>query len=281
MTKAIHLIFSKRRQSRDLARAYFRLARALRTGHTVPDPRHPDPSVVTLDQLRREFRLLAEPYQPPPEGKDDAEIPVEKLEGDTTEEADRQDRKAETEIKVALGSHGPVNLDKKLSQIDPDTPTKEAESLKDKAHSDAGARQAAAAGRIAMNAARDELASLSKKDKRVIGFVRISKTGHPCGWCAMLISRGLVFYRSAKSAQFAADGEKFHDNCYCVAVPVYSREEYATSDLYSQNREYAKAWPEVTKGYGGKAAVSVWRKYIKTQQRLQAGRATTQTTQEA
>lgn len=50
---------TRRARSRDLAMAYYRLVRALRTGTTIADPRRPEPRYVTLDMLRREFAALA------------------------------------------------------------------------------------------------------------------------------------------------------------------------------------------------------------------------------
>src|SRR4051812_36156080 len=52
MAKAVHLIMTRRTRSRELAVAYYRLARALRTGRTIDDPLKPTPRVVTLDMLR-------------------------------------------------------------------------------------------------------------------------------------------------------------------------------------------------------------------------------------
>ncbi|MGW0901732.1 hypothetical protein ACWD0G_33065, partial [Streptomyces goshikiensis] len=66
LRRAITLVIGRRRQSRDLARAYYRLARALQTGKTTADPYHPEPTYVTLADLRREFAELAGTYSPPP-----------------------------------------------------------------------------------------------------------------------------------------------------------------------------------------------------------------------
>src|SRR5690606_13532801 len=57
---AITMVLTRRRQSQQLALAYFRLFRALRTGTTIPDPRDPEPAYVTLDDLRDEFNRLLE-----------------------------------------------------------------------------------------------------------------------------------------------------------------------------------------------------------------------------
>ena len=85
----------------------------------------------------------------------------------------------------------------------------------------------------------------------------------------MLISRGAV-YNSAKSAGRVGksrgprvDGETYHENCKCFAIPVYSQEEYDTDPRFSLNREMERLWPRVTDGKRGKDALSVWRKFIR------------------
>jgi hypothetical protein len=283
LRKAITLVMSRRRQSRDLARAYYRLARALQTGRTVADPYHPEPTYVTLADLRREFAELAGTYEPPtgqggeaatvedgeasparPSEEDDEDMPdwerilVEDLEG-LREEEERIERQAEEELRIALSLLGPANLDRRLTVEDADP---------DEAHRQAGARQAAAASRIAMNGARSTNWNHMRRDGRALGYVRLSRTGTPCGWCAMLISRGPV-YKSRESATFA-DGDRYHDNCHCYAMPVWSRDQYQSSELTALSRQYEALWPQVTKGHTGKAAVSVWRRFIRSKQRAAA-----------
>ncbi|WJN62631.1 MuF-like injected head protein [Streptomyces phage phiScoe10] len=297
LTKAITMVMTRRRMSRDLARAYYRLARALRTGTTVADPYHPEPTYITLDTLRREFASLtgdaekpqegrtespptgetepaSQPAQPPETGADDR-ILVEKLDGLKADEA-RLEREALLELREALAALGTKNLDKKLSELDTDAPAKDVDRLRDEAHAQAGARQAAAAERIAMNGARSTVWNHAQRDKRALGYIRLSRTGTPCGWCAMLISRGPV-YRSEKTAEYG-DGDKYHDNCHCYAEPVFSREQYRNSDLYSLNRKYEELWPQVTKGLSGKSAISAWRRFIRTEQQAAAQEARRSTT---
>lgn len=310
LRRAINMVLTRRRQSRDLARAYYRLARALRTGTTVADPYHPEPSVITLDTLRREFAALTGEPQRPQEGRseepstespsdssqpaqtpaepddeapeeqdsedDDADrILVEELEG-LREEEERLDREAREELEEALQNLGTKNLDKKTGQIDTSQPADDVDRLRDKAHAEAGARQAASAARVAMNGGRSTVWSHAQRDRRVIGYIRLSRTGTPCGWCAMLISRGPV-YRSERSAEYA-DGDKYHDNCHCFAEPVFSREQYNSSPLYALNRQYEELWPQVTKGLSGHAALRAWRRFIRTEQRAAAQEARRQST---
>jgi hypothetical protein len=308
LRRAVSLVMFRRRQSRDLAFAYYRLVRALHTGSTIPDPRNPGPT-VTLTELREQFASLAQPDKPqeerssPPLTTDTEPVQETAEESSEDEEADRilieelagleaEERRieaaAEQELRTALAALGPINQQKLIDAIDDTAPASEVDALRDEANKRAGARQAAAAERIAMNGGRSTLWSLAERDKRAIGYVRLSRTGTPCGWCAMLISRGPV-YRSEESATHKGaasygDGDLYHDNCHCYALPIFSPEQYAGSALFALNREYAELWPRVTRGLSGKAAVSAWRRFIRTQQKAardQASRASTTNVQEA
>jgi hypothetical protein len=309
LNKAIELILSRRLLSHDLAIAYYRLARALRTGTTIADPAlGPPPRFVTLEALRREFWELAdvESDLPPDEVADELEeltdeqlpgadgderIPVEELDG-FDDDAERLEREAREQAAIVLDALGPLNLERKLDEsgvLDDDLleglTAREVDEAREKAHREAGARQAAAVDRLAKNGARDLLAAATKRDPRAIGYVRLSRTGTPCGWCAMLISRGFVpkpggrrgdLYQSQSSAGPTlaqlesgeyAEGDKYHDNCNCYAEPVFSDDQLNNSPLYVLNRQYAKEWPRVTRGKSGKAALSAWRRYIRDLQR--------------
>lgn len=304
LRRAVTLVMGRRRQSRDLARAYYRLVRALRTGRTVADPYHPEPRYVTITDLREEFEALVGGAERPQEGRNDsapAETPdppssaatsepgeadggvlddpeaddldrilVEEIEG-LREAEERIEREAEEELRTVLEALGPANLQKKLDKIDGARSADDVDELREQAHREAGARQAAAAERVAMNGGRSTVWNHTQRDRRAIGYIRLSRTGTPCGWCAMLISRGPV-YRSARSAEYA-DGDKYHDNCHCYAEPVYSREQYNSSSLYELNRRYEELWPKVTRGLSGKAAVSAWRRFIRQEQKAAAQEA--------
>lgn len=287
---AIQMVMSRRGQSRELAMAFYRLTRALVTGSTVPDPRNPEPTYVTLGDLRTAFSDLAESSLPDDED-DDLYVPVEPSDaavkertdapGETVEredldhdlidmteeelieailddvrqtegEWDEEDDAAEEELRIVLEALGKDGLIKRIEQgEDPD-----------KAHEQSGARQAAATARVAMNGARGDQARQGKNDPRIIGYARYSRTGTPCGWCAMLISRGLFMYSSEESATLTSEGELYHDNCKCAGMPIYSREQYMQDSNYDMNRLYGAWWPEVTDGTGGKVAVGLWRKFF-------------------
>ncbi|MFE2104315.1 hypothetical protein ACFXAF_00315 [Kitasatospora sp. NPDC059463] len=297
LRRAITLVMSRRRQSRDLARAYYRLARALQTGTTVADPYHPEPSHITLGDLRAQFAGLAGTYTPPnseasvpsgpprpPESAPSAEVQeaedddghldeaaedwesilVEELEGLRGEE-ERIEREAEEELRTVLDALGTRNLDRRLAQVDDQQTAETADRERGEAHRKAGAQQAATASRVAMNGGRSALWHHTGRDGRTLGYVRVSRSGTPCGWCAMLISRGIA-YKSSASATYR-DGDLFHDACHCYAVPIFNRQQYGASALFALNRQYEFLWPKVTKGHSGRAALNAWRRFLRAQQR--------------
>ncbi|MDG4783257.1 hypothetical protein O7614_26710 [Micromonospora sp. WMMD961] len=297
LADAVHLVMTRRSRSRDLAMAYYRLARALRTGKTVADPRRPEPKYVTLAMLRREFELLAgDPLAEPLEGRerttpaaDDSQsrpgsgsdeelIEVEEI-PDSAREEERLERAAEQEARDSLIKAGPLLMRKKLLDVDTREPAEKVDEQRDEAHQAAGRQQSSTAERVTLDGARGTVWRYAERDRRVIGYVRLSRTGTPCGWCAMLISRG-VAYKSQRGAEYS-DGDKYHNNCHCYAEPIYDKQQYATSELTALNREYQKLWPQVTAGLSGKAAVRAWRKFIREQEKDRAQAARQQTAQEA
>lgn len=299
LNRAIRALLPIRVRSKRLARTYYRLVRALHTGATIQDGLGTVEDETTLGTLRQDFsRAYKDAVRPadgpkppaPPKGTGDSgkapeapPVPAESGEDDEDailveeirgleREAERIEREAEEELRNALEALGTSNLRKKIDAIDDELPASKVDELRRKAHEEAGARQGASAGRVIKNGGRGDIWSAAQRDRRVVGYIRLSRTGTPCGWCAMLISRGPV-YKSEQSATYD-DGDLYHDNCNCYAEPVFTREQYDSSDLYALNREYSKLWPEVTRGLSGKAAVAAWRRYFR--QRAQAARGTAQ-----
>lgn len=262
MEAAVKLIMGNRAIASDLALAYYRLLRALETGKTVLDPKDEPAKTVTLGQLRREFATLSG-SQFSSSGSDDDEILQEEI--NHLEELERENSAAaEREIRIVLQALGPAKQDQFIADLEADKLTvEEYRAALDQAHLKAGSQQAAAAARIGMNGGRTTSWLLQENDKRAIGYVRVSLTGTPCGWCAMLISRGPV-YKSASSAGYG-EGDQYHDNCHCIAVPVFSDNQYQNDPRFALNRQYAEQWPQVTKGLRGKQALSAWRRFIRTQ----------------
>lgn len=314
LDQAVRLVMSGRQDAQALARAYYRLARALHTGRTIPNPLDPfEPKSISLSTLRTEFDTLAfqsapvastgstppSPTRTPQEARsgqprpldvpledqaardqeaEDERILIEEIRQLKAEQQAEAEAEARAEAEDALTNLGANNQTKKVRKLDTSLPASEIDKQRDQIHEDVGNRQASSVERMTLNGARSELWSLSSRDKRVIGYVRLSRTGTPCGWCAMLISRGPV-YRSEASASFKggaavySDGNTYHDNCHCYAVPVFGVQQFDNSELFDLNRKYAEEWPRVTRGLSGKAALSAWRYFIRQQQKDLRGQA--------
>jgi hypothetical protein len=290
LSRAVRAVMRRRGAAARLALAYYRLLRALRTGSTVG----PDAGSTTLGELRQDFISLARGI--PSRVRDAAGLTDEGLSDRTPvrierlpgfgEADERLERAAEAEIRELLNNLGLRNLQKKIQEIDPEKPATKVDEERDLAHRQAGARQAAASERVAMNGARSTVWDLAQRDRRVLGYIRVSLTGTPCDWCAMLISRGFVpkssRYRTQESAgptreQLESgeygDGDKYHDNCHCYAEPVYSPGQLE-DDKYALNRKYAQLWPQVTRGLSGKAARQAWRRWFYQNEKKAAKAAT-------
>lgn len=123
------------------------------------------------------------------------------------------------------------------------------------ANENTGVVMSGAAQRLISNGARQAVLTSVKADAKAVGWMRVTSS-NPCAWCAMLSGRGFI-YRSEASASFEA-----HNHCSCTVAACFSREDAAAmkdNPLYQQ-------WKQVTKGYGGKDALRVWRQHWDSQQ---------------
>lgn len=109
----------------------------------------------------------------------------------------------------------------------------------------ARAERAVAIMKGAQSGARDEVNSLVKADNRALGWVRVPHGPNPCGWCLMLASRGIIYYKSAANARAG-----WHENCHCTAEPIFSRNHFFTSPLFAKNRALFKLWQDHGFGKG-------------------------------
>ena len=264
-----------------LAVAFLRLFRALMTGFTFNPPGEQAPARVDVRQLRSRFYDLANEATrrsnrailgtPPPtpipstvrEG-----IQVEALDQETEREIAELDELHERQMTDLYQTLGPNLLEKKAQDLDTTLPADEVDERRDAEERTVRSRLASAGGWAARTGGRGILKLLGEKDSRQLGFARVSQTGTPCGFCAMLISRGPV-YKSERSATLAngaaryEDQNKYHLNCRCEAVPVYTDAQFNDHPIFDLNRRYMELWPEVTRGTSGKQALAVWRKYIR------------------
>lgn len=111
---------------------------------------------------------------------------------------------------------------------------------------------ASGADRHIRQAGRDRVLQSVSADDRVQGWARMGTGAENCAFCDLLISRGPV-YRSLDTASFSS-----HDNCDCIAVPVFNGKVWAgkaqADELYAQ-------WQSATQGYSGVDAINAWRRF--------------------
>lgn len=73
------------------------------------------------------------------------------------------------------------------------------------------------ASRIALDGGRTTVLGTVKHDPRAVGYYRVTD-GHPCAFCALLASRGVVYKKD--TAGFQA-----HNDCGCSGAPAFSRSQ--------------------------------------------------------
>jgi len=74
------------------------------------------------------------------------------------------------------------------------------------------------ASRMVTDAARSTVIDTIAADPKAVGWYRVTD-GHPCGFCALLASRG-VAYKSEQTADF-----KTHNDCGCTAAAAFTRDQ--------------------------------------------------------
>jgi len=152
------------------------------------------------------------------------------------------------------------------------------------------ARLAGAAQRMLFDAARGVVEGNVARDPVVVGYQRMPRPGC-CAFCGMLAARGAV-YRSSESAGGVVGrgstrtgyddagtrltggigggvkargvmnlGDRFHDDCYCVVMPVYfgtEMAELASAETAQYEAMYAAA-ASAAEGTSTKAILAGWR----------------------
>lgn len=109
-------------------------------------------------------------------------------------------------------------------------------------------RVTTATQRFVRQAGRDTIADNAERDPRG-HWVRVPTGDETCAFCLILASRGATpaRYSTRESALYRRNGRKYHNDCDCTAVPVWSEadypEGYDPEELYSR---YARARDEVT-----------------------------------
>lgn len=271
------LVLSHRGLAESLAIAYYRLLRALLVGETYAKPGE-KANATTLGELRSEFTEAVEEAIPEKRLK-----PTETTRGYyrrarlSVEIQDLPTDDADEEIQVE-----PFDWEREVSEGDArDIAEKRArgvvisleerrrakwEKFEKGAEDQLRQRAQGVAQKTTNDAGRKLIYLNAKKDRKVIAYVRASRTGTPCYFCAMLISRGLV-YKTKKVTRDGVTREEhdlFHDNCNCYSQPVFSTAEYDNDERYNLNRELNKLWSEKIRGkFSGQDAINEWRKVIR------------------
>ena len=314
-TSAETIINDGRKDAATLAHAFLMLSRALHTGFTFP-PRGGGTAPETLGELRQAFtdavmefapsalrtnvlpdptpndghddRVTVDPpngtYRPysPDRWGDDMHVGVEPIDG-LDDMLDTLDEWSAKETHNVLDDLGVKRLQLKFAEIDKKvtlTPD-ELDAAREEASAIVGRGVSAHGERIVLNGGRQAEIAKGRRDSRVMGFVRIhfpEGDVNPCGFCALLISRGIDEIYSSKAAAKlkGSDFDEFHAGCHCRAIEVYSASLYETDAQYALNREYRKLWDsEFRDQYAGNnaAGIAAWRRRFrdrKAQARSQA-----------
>lgn len=107
-------------------------------------------------------------------------------------------------------------------------------------------RTSGAVTRHVLNGGRDTVLQSAQADKQSLGWARVTD-GNPCAFCALLASRGAVYWDES-TADFQA-----HDHCGCQAIPVYRGTAVpanvkALKALYDRSQADAEASGELKPG---------------------------------
>ncbi|MGW1837075.1 VG15 protein [Streptomyces sp. NPDC002067] len=278
------IVRSERRRSREQAAAFYRLYRALETGHTVPPlfGEH-GRGTTTLGELREEWAACTGTARTP-EPDDGQNIVLEGFDW-PEEPVVAHDRAAV----VSMASQGPAKVRERAARAVTEHRRgrlDDADFLQEleEGTATAGRSAATAADREALRAGRDLIDQASKRDRRAIGWARVTD-GTPCAFCAMLASRGAIYSSQATAAgggrrkpRGTGDGRarahrrppvsredltRYHNGCHCQTVPVFSRNDFMTPDA----RRFDREWREVTRGKAGAEARAAWRRHIESSRR--------------
>lgn len=126
--------------------------------------------------------------------------------------------------------------------------------------------------RLVQQPARDTIVDNSAKDPAKPRWIRVPTGATTCAFCIMLASREqnehFGGYRSEHVALFAENGQKYHKNCDCVAVPVFPGDD--VWNLSPNIGDYQDLYYKATKAAGTHRdtakILSEMRRLIKEQQ---------------
>ena len=312
--QALKIVRFRRHEVQAILIPYMRLTRALHTGYTFQPVFAAEPAAVPISKLRNDFYEAVEKFAPDAlvsssipdfyaEDKRDDSTVIEEPDGSPYtpydrdswrdgldvegEEIDRlaeildeRERAAEAEAEAVMKELSDRLLRKKLAEAQA-----EDDESREEAHQKVGRRVAAHAERMVQNGGRHAEESIALADRRVIGFVRVhypEGDPHPCSFCAMLLSRGVVYKEGTVEKRSTgrdsgrwkvwrkgfdvpgAEFDKYHPLCHCRGEAVYSDDQYGTDPRFQVNRELSRLWQKnIANKSSGKGAESDWRALLK------------------
>lgn len=116
---------------------------------------------------------------------------------------------------------------------------------------------AAAVARHVEQAGRDAIITASDRDPLTVRWARVPTGRETCAFCWMLASRGPVYRVRAATSDMRA----WHDNCDCLAVPVFDPSDWPGRDTHHTARDL---WRDSTAGYSGRDALNAFRRTLYT-----------------
>lgn len=242
---------------------YYQLVRALLTGAAITGPGE-QARALTLADLRAQWeRLTRTPYG------DRSTADATRIDMETLE--DFNDRYAARRAAVLaqveqIISGAAVDLaNQRLAEAGPGADLTEL-------HNAAGERIAATADKLAKAGGRGAVWDSLQSDPRAIGYVRVSLDPPPCYFCYILMSQGGT-YGSKRAALVGADGNSYHDRCGCVAVPLFTEDQYAGGE-FDLHRQYRARWDDLYRQYGDSyEAMRALRRSLDAEQRATSSTA--------
>ena len=100
---------------------------------------------------------------------------------------------------------------------------------------------------------REGIVDAARHDSLALGYARITTGEKDCAFCLMLVSRGPVYKTASTALLRDGTSEPYHDNCDCIAVPVFNAADWPGRDQYQR---WERAWRE----HGGD--LNTWRRWI-------------------
>lgn len=128
-----------------------------------------------------------------------------------------------------------------------------------KDHRQSGSAGGGIADQLVIQSGRNMIYAALRSDARA-KLVARGTSQNPCGFCAMLASRGFV-YVSVSTAGFISGGvSDIHPNCHCF--PIVRWVDVENDQLPALSQYFMEMWPKVTAGYSGAGARRVWRNWL-------------------